>query len=88
MYAKGAHNSLEEPPHAAMFQRQSGKDRRSHASSEHTSMMVTVIDKLCDALTPKQTELDKKQRAELRSTYIKQLSDSKILLDNGILTVE
>ena len=84
MYAKSAHNSLEEPPNAAMFQCQSGKDRRSHASSEQASVMVTVIDKLCDALTPKQTDLDKKQpkstfspmeRAELRSTYIKQLSD-------------
>ena len=60
-----------------------------------TAVMVTVTDKLCSALTPKQIENDKKaitstlspmKKAELRSTYMKQLSELRQLHDNGVLT--
>ena len=92
MYAKGAHNSLEEPPHAAMFQHETKQSKSSH---DHAAVMVTVIDKLCSALTPKQIGNDKRaitstlspmKKAELRSTYMKQLSELRQLHDNGVLT--
>ena len=50
MYAKGGHTSLEEPPAVAMF----GRDKHSKGSHGNSDVMVTVIDRLCTALTPKQ----------------------------------
>lgn len=93
MYVKGTHNCLEEPPHAAMFRRQN-KDKKS-GNTEQSSIMFSVVDKLCIALTSKPaTPVEKRstfspmKRAELRSTYIKQLGDLKQLQDNGILSNE
>jgi hypothetical protein len=56
--------------------------------------MVSVIDKLCSALTPNREKekaastltLSPMKRAELRSTYIKQLGELKSLNENGILS--
>ena len=58
--------------------------------------MVSVIDKLCTALTPKQgnekrsvtVALSPMRKAELRSTYMKQLGELGKLHDNGVLTEE
>ena len=55
-----------------------------------------MINTLCQALTPKFTPPEKGQnirlspmkKAELRSTYLKQLGELRQLHDNGILTEE
>ena len=84
MYANGNHGSLDEPPAVAMFNRET---KRSHAHGQ-ADVMVSVIDKLCTALTPetKEKHSSPMKKAELRSTYIKQLSEFKMLHDNKILT--
>ena len=75
MYAKGGHNSLDDPPHAAMFNRETKPQSRT--AHDHAAVMVSVIDKLCSAITPKQaghekrTTLSPMKKAELRSTYMK-----------------
>ena len=52
--------------------------------------MVSVIDKLCSAIAPKQihvgSTLSPMKKAELRSIYMKQLSELRQLHDNGVLT--
>lgn len=48
MYASGCHVSLEDPPAASMFNR----EKQSRGSHGHNDLMVSVIDKLCGALTP------------------------------------
>jgi len=59
--------------------------------------VVSVFDKLCSALTPNQESgtsnsapltptLSPVRKAELRSTYIKQLSELKQLHESGVLT--
>lgn len=89
MYANGSHNSLEKPPSAAMFNREVKQSRSSHGQSD---LMVSVIEKLCTALTPKQEKggvsvsSSPVKRAELRTTYIKQLNEIKMLRENEILT--
>lgn len=86
MYAKQAHTSLDQPPAVAMFNRE--KPKGSHGQND---VMVSVIDKLCTALTPtpdKGKALSPIKTAELRSTYLRQLSELKTLYDNGILNME
>lgn len=89
MYAKGGHTSLETPPAVAMFNRDKQSTKGSHG---HNDVVVSVIDKLCAALTPKQEKgkpsstLSPMRKAELRSTYIKQLGELKLLYESGVLT--
>ena len=60
------------------------------------SGMVNMMNTLCQALTPKVIPPEKRQsiglspmkKAELRSTYLKQLGELRQLRDNGILTEE
>ena len=89
MFAKGNHSSLEEPPVVAMFSREK-QLKGSHGNSE---VMVSIIDRLCTALTPRQDKkgsrsstLSPMRKAELRSTYIKQISELKVLHESGCLT--
>ena len=85
MYTNGNHNSLDEPPAVAMFNREA---KRSHGQSD---LIVSVVDKLCTALTPNEKEKYSSspvKKAELRSTYIRQLNELKMLCDNKILTDE
>ena len=61
-----------------------------------SEMMNIMMNTLCQALTPKVTPPEKRQsiglspmkKAELRSTYLKQLGELRQLHDNGILTEE
>lgn len=74
MYAKGGHNSLDDPPHASMFSRETKPQNRS--AHDHAAVMVSVIDKLCSAIAtkaPKQmgSTLSPMKKAELGSTYMK-----------------
>ena len=53
---------------------------QSRSARDHAVVMVSVVDKLCSAITPKQaghekrTTLSPMKKAELRGTYMKQLS--------------
>ena len=89
MYAKGVHSSLEDPPAAAMFNR----EKLSRSSTTKNDFVVSVLDKVCNALAPTTQNTGKAsltlsplKKAELRSTYIKQLSELKSLNESGILT--
>ena len=98
MLATGVHNDLDNPPTASMFGRDKHAKRHSESSANDTvvSQMMTMMNTLCQALTPKQVETEKKttfsvslspmKRAELRSTYLEQLSELHQLLDQDILT--
>ena len=59
------------------------------------SGMMNMVNTLCQAITPKVTPPERRQmglspmkKAELRSTYLRQLSELRQLRDNEILTEE
>ena len=59
------------------------------------SGMMNMVNTLCQAITPRvtpperrQTGLSPMKKAELRSTYLKQLNELHQFRDNGILTEE
>lgn len=88
MYTYGSHPHLDEPPSAAMFNRDT---KRSHGHGQ-TDVIMSVMDKLCTALTPEanntQPYSSPVRKADLRSTYMKQLNELKMLHDTKILTDE
>ena len=88
MYAKGGHNSLDDTPHASMFNRETKPQTRS--AHDQQAVMVSVIDKLCSAISALKhivSTLSSVKKAELRSIlYMKQLSELRQLHDNGVLT--
>ena len=90
MLSTGVHSDLDNPPAASMFGRDKHAKRQSEPSGNDTvvSQMMAVMNTLCQAKTPK-PETRKKlspdfspvKRAELRGTYLKQLSELRQLLD-------
>lgn len=92
--ASGQYSDLDNPPGYAMFGRE--KDKKSNKDGHVEvvmSGMMNMMNTLCQALTPKVTPPERRQvglspmkKAELRSTYLKQLSELRQLRDNGILT--
>ena len=95
MYVGKTHPSLEEPPAAAMFKRDTKQLKKpSDLNTTAVDGMLSVMDTLCQALATanKQTEkptpsptFTPMKRAQLRSTYLKQLSELRDLHDAGIL---
>ena len=88
----GTHTSLDEPPSASMFSRESKRSSNTANSSLNDTVvsgMMTMMSSLCQALVPKpaagSTCGSPVKRAELRGTYIKQLTELKQLRDSGIL---
>ena len=101
MYAGGNHNSLEEPPSAAMFTRDGKHSKKSQHESSALSTtvvdgMLTMMNTLCQTLTSKHTEkqpsissaFSPMKRAKLRGTYLKQLSELRDLHSGGVLNEE
>ena len=92
--ASGQYSDLDSPPGYAMFGRE--KDKKSGKDGNVDvvmSGMMSMMNTFCQALTPKVTPSERRQvglspmkKAELRSTYLKQLSELHQLRDNGILT--
>ena len=87
--ASGQYSDLDTPPGYAMFNRE--KVSKDGNVEVVMSGMVNMMNSLCQALTPKVTPSERKQvglspmkKAELRSTYLKQLSELRQLHDNGI----
>ena len=95
MYVGKTHQSLEEPPAAAMFKRDTKQPKkRPDLSTTSVDGVLTVMNTLCQALATanKQTEapapsptFSPMKRAQLRSTYLKQLSELRDLHDAGVL---
>ena len=95
MYVGKTHLSLEEPPAAAMFKRDTKQPKKPpDLNTTAVDGMLSVMDTLCQALATanKQTEkptpsltFSPMKRAQLRSTYLKQLSELRDLHDAGIL---
>ena len=95
--ASGQYTDLDTPPGYAMFGRENRDKKVSKDGNVEVVMsgMMNMMNTLCQALTPtpkvtsserKQVGLSPMKRAELRSTYLKQLSELRQLHDNGILT--
>ena len=81
MYARQVHDSLDQPPAVAMFSRET-KQKSSHGQSE---VIISVVDKIMQCFNSQGQTLSPIRKAELRSTYIKQL---KNLHENGILNTD
>ena len=96
MLVCGTHTSVDEPPSASMFSRESKRSSSGLAANSSlndtvVSGMMTMMNSLCQALVPKSAGTtcgSPIKRAELRGTYMKQLSELKQLRDGGILDQE
>ena len=92
--ASGQYSDLDTPPGYAMFGREKDKKHCKDGNVDVVmSGMMNMMNTLCQALTPKVTQPERRpvglspmKKAELRSTYLKQLSELRQLRDNGILT--
>ena len=90
MLTSGVHTDLDEPPAASMFsrtKRQKGTQSESNTNDAVVSGMMSVMNTLCQAVTSGNDKLPKShappmKRAELRTVYIKQLSDLRQLCDD------
>ena len=90
MLACGTHTSISDPPSASVFGRESKCSSTSSSAINDSvvSGMVTVMNTLYQALVPKQAVTGSSspmKRAELRGTYMKQLTELRQLRDSGIL---
>lgn len=104
MIASGVYTDSDEPPAASMFSRNTKRQKgiQPESSSSNTidavvSGMMSVMNTLCQAVTSKPVHNDKlpksaiaspMKKAELRSMYMKQLSDLRQLYDNDILNAQ
>lgn len=96
MLAVGSHEDLDTPPSASMFAPPSSVASKSKSNRSDSSVndsiitgMMAVVNSLCQSVTKQQTEqktvLSPVKRAELRSTYMRQLTDLRKLFDDGII---
>ena len=98
MYVSKTYLSLKEPPSAAMFKCDTKQPKKSpDLSSTVVDRMFTVMNTLCQALTPANKQTGKQcapsptptfspmKQAQLCSTYLKQLSELRDLHDPGVL---
>ena len=93
----GTHTSVDDPPSASVFSRESKRPSSGLAANSSlndvVSGMMTVMSSLCQALVPKPsgpTCSSPVKKAELRGTYMymKQLTELKQFQDGGILDEE
>lgn len=86
MLASGVHDNKDGPPAASMFTRGTKQQRQSESND---AVIMSVVNSLCQAVTSKQgpvaTGASPAKRAQLRSTYIQQLSELRQLYDNEVL---
>ena len=93
MLAAETHNDLNEPPTASMFSRSKPKVTKSETSASGDSVvsgMMTVVNTLCQSVLSNQKKpvLSPVKKAELRSTYMQQLTGLHKLQETGIITDE
>ena len=91
------HDDIDNPSSASMFSTNTAKSKPASESSPIVSGMMSVVSTVCDAvankpqvstLTNKSSTSSPMKKAELRSAYMKQLSDLKELYDKEILDIE
>jgi len=91
MLVSGVHSSTDDPPAASMFMHEAKHPKRNESTVNETVIdgMMSVMNTLCQALTPKHggekrpsvsTGLSPMKR-DLRSTYLKQLGEIRQLHD-------
>ena len=98
MYVGKIHLSLGEPPAAAMFKRDAKQPKKPpDLNTTVVDGVLTVVNTLCQALAPTNRLTEKQcapassptfspmKRAQLCSTYLKQLSELRDLHDAGVL---
>ena len=102
MLASGVHTDSDEPPAASMFPRTTKRPKGTQLESSNSndavvSGMMNMMNTFCHAVTTKQVGSDKlrtsgsaspMKKAELRTTYMKQLSDLRKLYDDDILSTD
>ena len=98
MLAHDQHQSFEDPPGHAMFRRESKgakKGQDGTADGDVITGMLSIMNTLCTAITPAQSKQEvirttwsPMKKAELRSTYNKQLSELRSLHESAVLTAE
>lgn len=97
MLAHDQHQSFEDPPGHAMFRRETKGSRKGQDTPDDgvISGMLSIMNSLCSAITPTQSMHEAKRttwspmkKAELRSTYIKQLSELRSLHESAVLSAE
>ena len=99
MLAHDQHQSFDDPPGHAMFKRESTKGAKKGqdgpADDSVISGMISVMNSLCSAITPVQNKqevrratLSPMKKAELRSIYIKQLSELRLLHEGVVLSAD
>ena len=98
MLAHDQHQSFEDPPGHAIFRLESTGAKKAQDSPADDSVicgMLSIMHSMCSAITPSQSTREVKQttwspmkKVELRSTYIKQLSELKLLNESAVLSVE
>ena len=96
--ASGQYLDLETPPGYAMFNRESDKKTSKESNVESVmNGMLCIMNTLCQAITPTSSPpaskrsgstLSPMKKAELRRTYLKQLSELHQLYDSQIITEE
>lgn len=85
------HTDSDEPPAASMFSRSTKRQKQPDTRDTVVNGMMSIVNTLCQAVTNKQDCHGKtptsasSKKAELRSTYMKQLSDLRHLYDSDIL---
>ena len=95
MVAVGSHNDLDEPPTASMFNKTRSKPVHGENSINNTviSGMMSVMNSLCQSVTSQQVQkspvvISPVKKAELRSTYMRQLAELRKLFDGEIINEE
>ena len=96
MLVCGTHTSVEDPPSASMFSRDTKRSSNPTLNDSVVKGMMTAMNSLCQALVPKETSSVEKRtllsspmkKAELRGTYMKQLNELRQPHDSGILDQE
>jgi hypothetical protein len=102
MLAVGTHDDLNEPPASSMFSPQTPKSRSAQSENESVvSGMVSVVHTLCKSVLANQnitnentthesekSVLSPVKKAQLRSTYMQQLTELRKLQEAGIITKE
>lgn len=92
MLASGVHEAKDEPPAASMFTRGTKQQKQQENHDSVVTGMMSVMNTLCQAVTskpsPSPTGASPARKAELRSTYIKQLGELRRLYDSDVLNVD
>ena len=92
-YFQPWHTSFDDPPGHAMFKKEGRKRQANSQSDDTVKSMLSVMTSLCSALTPiwekpPTNSSSPMRKAELHSTYLKQLNELCSLHESSVLSEE